>query len=223
VPVEGDPPPAALPPYPQQQPPPPPPAPAESGPPFSIDAAHPPARGRPLLPIIAGVLAGAIVVAGVAAFLLTRGGSSNAGLPSGSVAYHDPGGYFSATFEGTPLYHDTTQSTPEGPLPYKYAEYAANGVDESIGVLILPAGSSFDLNKGLQGVATGVGGDVVSSSATSFQGYQSLFGVISLSSGYLDTEVIDAGQDIYIFGTVGQNTPPPDYSAFAGSVHLTPH
>ncbi len=104
-----------------------------------------------------------------------------------------------------------------------YAEYSGFDVDQIVGVLLLPTGSSFDLAKGLEGVASSGGGTVTSSTPGTFQTFASLEGVVTLPTGVLKCEVVKVGPVIYIFGTVGPVNPPTDYAKFVASVSLTPH
>jgi hypothetical protein len=97
---------------------------------------------------------------GALAYVLTRSSSPAAGAPhstpvpspsvspASGVAYTDPQGRWTATFAGTPSYHSTTEQTAGGPIPYMYAEYTGPDSDQVVGVLLLPAGSTFDLARG---------------------------------------------------------------------------
>jgi hypothetical protein len=194
-----------------------------------------------------GVIAAAVIVVlllaggGVAAFLLTRPAGAPVGTVSPSakgrpspltpsftptpagVAYTDPSHYYSARFDGAPSYHTTEQSTPAGQVPYMYTEYAAPNTDQLVGVLVFQPGTSFDSQKGLQGIADASGGTLVSSNASSFQGYPSLEGVITLSGDYLKVQLVHVGNLAYVLGTAGPVNPPSDYARFLSTVHITPH
>jgi hypothetical protein len=199
-----------------------------------------PPRGRRtgLIALIAAVvvLGGG---GGALAYVLTRSSSPAAGSPhstpsaspspspspspASGVAYTDPQGRWTATFAGTPSYHSTTTSTAGGPVPYMYAEYTGPDADQVVGVLLLPAGSTFDLAKGLTGLASSESGTVVSSQTGTFDGFASLEGVVNIPSGVLKCQVVRVGLVIYLFGTVGPVNPPSDYAAFVASIRLTPH
>jgi hypothetical protein len=139
------------------------------------------------------------------------------------VHYTDPQRRWSATFAGQPKYTATTEVSPEGNLPYLYAEYASFDVDQLVAVLLLKPASTFDLTAALNGLATGFSGSVVSNVSGTFRGYKSVEGVISASIGYIKCRVVRAGAVIYIIGTVGPVNPPSDYAGFVASVRLTPH
>lgn len=196
--------------------------------------------------MIAGLI---VLIAGgsAAGFLLTRpaagragpttsGGSGGAvgsqtasGTPTtpapagGTVAYTDPDRYYTAQFASTPTYHSTTQTSPVGDVPYRYAEYVGPDVDQLVGVLVFSPGTSFDTTKGLQGIASAGNGSVVSSAPSTFQGYPSLEGVINLQGDYLKVQIVHVGNLAYIIGTAGPVNPPTDYARFIAAVHVTPH
>lgn len=140
-----------------------------------------------------------------------------------AVHYTDPQRRWTATFAGQPKYTATTEVSPEGNLPYLYAEYASFDVDQLVAVLLLKPASTFDLTAALNGLATGFSGSVVSNVSGTFRGYKSVEGVISASIGYIKCRVVRAGAVIYIIGTVGPVNPPSDYAGFVASVRLTPH
>ncbi|MGH7686282.1 MAG: hypothetical protein ACREN2_05635 [Candidatus Dormibacteria bacterium] len=195
----------------------------------------PPARRRKRRWLI--VLAVVVVVVllgggGTAAFLLTRPSVATVGpqtspRPSGSgttAAYTDPNHYYTAQFDGAPVYHSTQQSTSAvGNVPYLYAEYIGPDVDQLVGVLVFDPGTTFDAQKGLQGIATQAHGSVVSSTPSTFQTFPSLEGVITLSGEYLKVQLVHTGNLAYVIGTAGPVNPPTDYQRFIASVHVTPH
>jgi hypothetical protein len=139
------------------------------------------------------------------------------------VVYTDPQGRWRATFASEPTYTATTQPSPEGNLPYLYAEYAGYDVDELVGVTLLKPESTFNFSKALNGVATGLHGTIVSSVTERFRGYQAIEGVISTAGGFFKGWIIRAGAVIYILGTLGPVNPPSDFAGFVGSLTLTPH
>jgi hypothetical protein len=140
-----------------------------------------------------------------------------------AVVYKDPQGRWSATFEGTPKYTNTTESTAEGRVPYMVAEYASFDVDEFVGVLLAPVSSTYNFTKGVDGVASSIGGTVVSVVSGPFRGYSSAEGVISAAIGVMKCRIVRVGAVVYIMGTVGPVNPPADYASFIASVTLTPH
>lgn len=208
------------------------PAPFEA--PSATDLTKPPARRRPwLIAVIAGLL---VLIAGgsAAGVLLTRSTASKAGptssaaqgthLPTPStVSYTDPDQYYTAQFANEPAYHATSQASPVGNVPYRYAEYVGPDVDQLVGVLVFSPGTTFDTTKGLQGIASAGNGSVISSAPSTFQGYPSLEGVINLQGDYLKVQIVHVGNLAYIIGTAGPVNPPSDYGRFIAGVHITPH
>jgi len=219
--------------------------------PFAAPAAAPSAteltkpsgkRRTGLIAVIAGLI---VLIAGgsAAGFLLTRPAAGKAGptAPSGSgggagtqtaagtpaaagtVTYTDPDQYYTAHFASEPTYHATSQTSPVGNVPYRYAEYVGPDVDQLVGVLVFSPGTSFDTTKGLQGIASAGNGSVVSSTPSTFQGYPSLEGVINLQGDYLKVQIVHVGNLAYIIGTAGPVNPPSDYARFIAAVHITPH
>lgn len=229
-------------------PPPPPDGPAPT-PPREHAAPTTPVSGAPggshrgvVIAVIVVVLVLAGAGAGAAAFLLTRpshtptavspppkakptltASPTASATPGGGVAYTDPSHYYTARFDGAPSYRTTEQSSATGQVPYMFAEYAAQGTDQIVGVLLFPSGTGFDGQKGLQGIADSSGGTVVSSAPSSFQGYPSLEGVIAVSGDYLKVQLVHVGDLAYIMGTAGSVNPPSDYTRFLSTVHITPH
>ena len=209
----------------------------------SVSELTKPSRGRRvgLTFVIVGVIV--LVVGGSAAgFLLTRSTGSKAShlgatTPSASaaevsptpaqtpntVSYTDPDAYYTAQFSKAPAYHSTTQASPVGNVPYRYAEYIGPDVDQLVGVLVFAPGTGFDTQKGLQGIATAGKGSVISSAPSTFQGYPSLEGVISLQGDYLKVQIVHVGNLAYIIWTAGPVNPPSDYAGFIAGVHITPH
>lgn len=181
------------------------------------------------------LLAGGGSAAGVLLTRTTAGKTtpSNAITPSGKAAqvtplprpaaYTDPDQYYTAQFDRTPAYHSTTQTTSAGNIPYRFAEYIGPNIDQLVGVLVFTPGTSFDTQKWLQGIASAGGGSLISSTASTFQGFPSLAGVISLQSDYLKVELVHVGNLAYIIGTAGPVNPPSDYARFIATVHITPH
>ncbi|MBV8529150.1 MAG: hypothetical protein JOZ75_12620 [Candidatus Dormibacteraeota bacterium] len=179
-------------------------------------------RRRWLIPLVAGLI---VLIAGGGAIgvLLTRANATRSTPGAKTVAYTDPDGYYTAQFDSEPGYHATTQTTPIGSVPYRYAEYVDSGVDQLVGVLVFTPGASFDTAKGLQGMASAGNGSVVSSQVSTFQGYPSTEGVINLTGTYLKVQIVHVGNVAYIIGTAGPVNPPTDYARFIASVHITPH
>lgn len=222
-------------------------APAPFAAPSATDLTKPPRR-RPtgLIALIVGLI---VLIAGgsTAGVLLTRSTASNAGptasaRPSGgganptasarqatpeptprTVSYTDPDHYYTAQFDNEPKYHATSQSSPVGNVPYRYAEYVGPDVDQLVGVLLFSPGTSFDTTKGLQGIASAGSGSIISSAPSTFQGYPSLEGVINLQGDYLKVQIVHVGNLAYIVGTAGPVNPPSDYARFIAAVHITPH
>lgn len=212
--------------------------------PSATDFTKPSGKRRTgLIAVIAGLI---VLIAGgsAAGFLLTRpaagrtgtttsGGSGGGvgthtavGTPAtsaGTVSYTDPDQYYTAQFASEPTYHSTSQTSPVGNVPYRYAEYVGPDVDQLVGVLVFSPGTSFDPAKGLQGIASAGNGSVVSSTPSTFQGYPSLEGVINLQGDYLKVQIVHVGNLAYIIGTAGPVNPPSDYARFIAAVHITPH
>ncbi len=140
-----------------------------------------------------------------------------------TVVYKDPQGRWTATFAGTPTYKSTMASSPEGTLPYMYAEYSGADVDQLVSVLLIRPGSSYDLAGGFKAIAKALGGTVVSLVADTFRGYRSVEGVFSTGTGFYELRMVAAGAVIYSLGTYGPVNPPADYAAFMAAVKLTPH
>lgn len=203
-------------------------------------AKAPPARRRKRRWLIVTVVVAVVVVlggGGAAAYLLTRPSVATVGPPSSQppstgsgapaqrgTAYTDPNRYYTAQFDGAPTYHSTQQSTSTvGNVPYLYAEYIGPDVDQLVGVLVFDPGTTFDAQRGLQGIANAAHGSVVSSSPSTFQTFPSLEGVITLSGEYLKVQLVHTGNLAYVIGTAGPVNPPSDYQRFIASVHVTPH
>ena len=223
------------------------PAPSDAPPTFaappSVSELTKPSHGRRVRLIV--VIAALIVLiggGGAAGILLTRPSASKAthtgaASPSASgaevsatpaptpntVSYDDPDQYYTAQFSKAPAYHSTTQASPAGNVPYRYAEYIGPDVDQLVGVLVFTPGTGFDTQKGLQGIAAAGKGSVVSSAPSTFQGYPSLEGVISLQGDYLKVQIVHVGNLAYIIGTAGPVNPPSDFAGFIAGVHITPH
>ena len=222
-------------------------APAPFAAPSATVLTRPPRRRRTgLIALIVGLIV-LIAGGGTAGVLLTRSTASKAGPPaSGSsssgrahptasgtqatpqprprtVSYTDPDQYYTARFDREPTYHATSQSSPVGNVPYRYAEYVGPDVDQLVGVLLFSPGTSFDTTKGLQGIASAGSGSVISSAPSTFQGYPSLEGVINLQGDYLKVQMVHVGNLAYIIGTAGPVNPPSDYGRFIAAVHITPH
>jgi hypothetical protein len=221
------------------------PAPFEA--PSATDLTKPPRRRRTwLIALVVGLIV-LIAGGGTAGVLLTRATGTNAGpTTSGSsggggahptasaahataeptlstVSYTDPDQYYTAQFANEPKYHSTSQTSPAGNVPYRYAEYVGPDVDQLVGVLVFSPGTSFDTTKGLQGIASAGSGSVISSTPSTFQGYPSLEGVIDLQGDYLKVQIVHVGNLAYIIGTAGPVNPPSDYGRFIAAVHITPH
>jgi hypothetical protein len=147
----------------------------------------------------------------------------NPAKTTGAVHYTDPQRRWSATFAGQPKYTATTEASPEGNLPYLYAEYASFDVDQLVAVLLIKPASTFDLTAALNSLATGFSGTVVSYTSGTFRGYKSIEGVISATIGYIKCRIVRAGAVVYIIATVGPVNPPSDYAGFVATVRLTPH
>ena len=219
------------------------PAPFEA--PTTTALTTPPRRRRTgLIALIAALI---VLIAGgsAAGLLLTRptahkagptaSGGSGGGNPTASgaqatqqptpstVSYTDPDQYYTAQFDNEPKYHATSQTSPVGNVPYRYAEYVGPDVDQLVGVLVFSPGTSFDTTKGLQGIASAGSGSVISSTPSTFQGYPSLEGVINLQGDYLKVQIVHVGNLAYIIGTAGPMNPPSDYGRFIAAVHITPH
>lgn len=205
--------------------------------PSATDLTTPSGKRRTgLIAVIAGLI---VLIAGgsAAGFLLTRPASGRAGpttsgtsgggvgthTAAGTVSYTDPDQYYTAQFASEPTYHATSQTSPVGNVPYRYAEYVGPDVDQLVGVLVFSPGTSFDTAKGLQGIASAGNGSVVSSTPSTFQGYPSLEGVINLQGDYLKVQIVHVGNLAYIIGTAGPVNPPSDYARFIAAVHITPH
>ena len=183
------------------------------------------ARNVALAIIAAVVVAFVVLVALTVVGKQTSTSTSTNPTPTSGVAYTDPHTRWSATFAGPPLYHETTTSTALGPIPYLYAEYTGFNVDQVVGVFLLPAGSSFDLQRGIEGLATAANGTLTTTTPGTFQGFPSLEGVVSVhnAGGVLKCQTVKVGDVIYLFGTTGPVDPPSDYAAFVASIHLSPH
>lgn len=221
------------------------PAPFEA--PSAADLTKPVARRRTwLVALVAGLIV-LIAGGGTAGVLLTRsaahrsgptasaGSGGGVGHPTASaaqgtpaptpstVSYTDPDQYYTAQFDNEPKYHATSQTSPVGNVPYRYAEYVGADVDQLVGVLVFSPGTSFDTTKGLQGIASAGSGSVIASAPSTFQGYPSLEGVINLQGDYLKVQIVHVGNLAYIIGTAGPVNPPSDYARFIAAVHITPH
>ena len=209
--------------------------------PSATNLTKPPRRRRTWLIALIAVLV--VLIGGGAAaagLLLTRTTGSKAGPtapanPSASaaqatpqptpstVSYTDPDQYYTAQFDNEPKYHATSQTSPVGNVPYRYAEYVGPDVDQLVGVLVFSPGTTFDTTKGLEGIASAGSGSVISSAPSTFQGYPSLEGVINLQGDYLKVQIVHVGNLAYIIGTAGPVNPPSDYGRFLAAVHITPH
>lgn len=219
------------------------PAAAATAAPSATELTKPSGKRRTgLIAVIAGLI---VLIAGgsAAGFLLTRPAAGKAGptitggsgggaatqtavgtpTAAGTVSYTDPEQYYTAHFASEPTYHATSQTSPVGNVPYRYAEYVGPDVDQLVGVLVFSPGTSFDTTKGLQGIASAGNGSVVSSTPSTFQGYPSLEGVINLQGDYLKVQIVHVGNLAYIIGTAGPVNPPSDYARFIAAVHITPH
>ncbi len=141
-----------------------------------------------------------------------------------SGAYVPPDSLWKATFTGTPKYTTTTVPSASGStIPYAYAEYANANHDQFVGVLTLPAGTTFSLKAGIDGIVSRSNGTLVSSSPTTFQGLPSYDGTISVGTEFIACRAVRSGNYVYVFGAAGIVNPPSDFAAFAASVKLTPH
>jgi len=144
------------------------------------------------------------------------------GVPT-SFHYSDPQARWSATFAGPPVYTATTVQSPAGTIPYLYAEYASPGIDQLVGVYLLKRGTTYDLAKAIDGIATGFSGKMISQSLGNFRGDSSILGVVSTSIGFIKVRIVRTSTVVYIISTLGQTNPPSDFAGFIAGVRLTPH
>ena len=207
----------------------------------TVTAAAPVRKRKRRWLIVTAIVAVVVLLGGggTAAFLLTRPNVATVAPPSSpgpstspggtapathGTVYTDPERYYTAQFDGPPTYHSTQQSTSTvGNVPYLYAEYIGPDVDQLVGVLVFDPGTTFDAQRGLQGIANAAHGSVVSSTPSTFQAIPSLEGVITLSGEYLKVQLVHTGNLAYVIGTAGPVNPPSDYQRFIASVHITPH
>ena len=141
-----------------------------------------------------------------------------------AVTYTDPQKFWSATFVGTPTYQSQSVASAAGNVTVNIAEYSGPDHDEFVGVVLAPPGSTFNLQAALNGMASRVGGTVLSSSPTTFQGAPALEGVITTTdSGIGKCMIVHSFSVDYLICAVGASNPPVDYAPLLASVHLTPH
>jgi hypothetical protein len=216
-------------------PPPPPPSAPPGAPPTGWSPPDAPAWGAPPPQRSSNrarwaiAIGAAVVVVGVALFVLGARGSSTS-TSNGPVGnFTDPTSHFSAEYRDKPVQDD--QSTSVGGRTINevlWTDAIDTNTAEIVGYANFPADFSIAapnaaLDGSVAGEVSNIHGTLVSKNFGTYQGFTSVDAVISASGGYVESRAILAGRTLYIVVVTSTNNPPELFSGFANSLHILNH
>ncbi len=169
-----------------------------------------------------------IVILVVAAIILaaaTRGPQ----VSSTTVAYTDPTNHFSANFHDKPVEDDRNLTVAGRSIPeVLWTDTIDSNTAEIVGYASFPADFNFAtphaaLDGSVAGEVSNSKGTLVSKSFGTYQGFESIDAVISLTGGYVESRAVLAGRTLYILVVTSTNNPPDLFASFANSLHVINH
>lgn len=166
-----------------------------------------------------------VVLAALAPFVI---GPQTSSTPTGST-YTDPTNHFSANFHDKPVENDQTMAVSGHSVPeVLWTDTINNSAAEIVGYASFPADFTFAtphaaLDGSVAGEVANSKGTLLSKTFGTFQGFESVDAVISLTGTYVESRAILAGRTLYIVVVSSSNNPPELFASFANSMHIISH
>ena len=139
---------------------------------------------------------------------------------TGGEKFISPDGDFSATFPSTPSRSEHTVDLPKIGGPRQVILWSSGSRRNMFGVQVLsvPPGTDYNFSEGLEAAAAAVGGQVIQSRVTSFEGHVAGEGVVRSRSGYfVKALIVPMSGRLYTLLVAANQDPPPGYDKFKAS------